>query len=149
VIGRRSLEGGADAAPEPASAAAGPELRSIADQGERLLLAASVPAPGVHLVRAWGELDIAGAEQLAACLAGQIAHRPAQLIVDLAGLSFLGDSGISVLVRARTVAERAGTRLHVAGTATPAVRSPMHASRLLTVFGCYPTAARAFADLHR
>ncbi len=100
-------------------------------------------------MRAWGELDIVGAEQLAACLAGAIAHRPAHVIVDLAGLSFLGDSGISKLVRARTVAERAGTRLHVAGTATPAVHRPMLASRLLTVFGCYPTSARAFADLQR
>jgi anti-anti-sigma factor len=117
------------------------------DPSGSLLLATSVPAPGIHLVRAWGELDIIGAEQLAACLAGQITSRPAHLIVDLTGLSFLGDSGISELVRARTVAERSGTRLHVAGTATPAVRRPMLASRLLTVFGCYPTAARAFAGL--
>jgi anti-anti-sigma factor len=117
------------------------------DPGDGLLLTTSVPAPGVHLVRAWGELDIAGAEQLAACLAGVVARRSAHVIVDLVGLSFLGDSGISALVRARTVAERAGTRLHVAGTATPAVRRPMLACRLLTVFGCYPTAARAFADL--
>ena len=107
-----------------------------------------MPAPG-STSRGWGELDIAGAEQLAACLAGAIAHRPAHLIADLAGLSFLGDSGISALVRARTVAERAGTRLHVAGTATPAVRRPELARRLLTVFGCYPTAARAFAGLPR
>jgi anti-sigma B factor antagonist len=136
VIGRRSPERSADAA-----------LRSTVDPSGTLLLATSVPAPAVHLVRAWGELDIIGTEQLAACLAGQITNRPAHLIVDLAGLSFLGDSGISELVRARTVAERAGTRLHVAGTATPAVRRPMVASRLLTVFGCYPTAARAFAGL--
>jgi anti-sigma B factor antagonist len=117
------------------------------DPGDRLLLTTSVPAPGVQLVRAWGELDIVGAEQFATCLAGQIANRPTHLIVDLAGLSFLGDSGISGLVRARTVAERAGTRLYVAGTATPAVRRPMLACRLLAVFDCYPTAARAFAVL--
>jgi anti-anti-sigma factor len=119
------------------------------DRSGTLLLATIVPAPGVRLVRAWGELDIVGSEQLAACLAGQIAHRPAHLIVDLAGLSFLGDSGISELVRARTVAERAGTRLYVAGTAAPAARHAMLACRLLTVFDCYPTAARAFAGLQR
>jgi hypothetical protein len=42
---------------------------------------------------------------------GQIAHRPAQLIVDLAGLSFLGDSGISELV---SRAHASGYGLHPA-----------------------------------
>jgi anti-anti-sigma factor len=121
----------------------------MVDPSGRLLLATSLPAPGVRQVRTWGELDIVGADQLAACLAGQIDHRPAHLVVDLAGLSFLGDSGISALVRARTVAEHAGTRLYVAGTATPAVRRPMLACGLLTVFDCYPTAARALAGLQR
>jgi hypothetical protein len=95
VIGPRSLERGADTEPAPASAAAGRELRFTTEPGDRLLLTTSMPAARVHLVRAWGELAIAGAEQLAACLTGAIAHRSAHLIVELARLSFLGDSGIS------------------------------------------------------
>jgi hypothetical protein len=42
-----------------------------------------------------GELACAGAEQQAGCLTGAIAHRSAHLIAGLAGLWFLGDSGIS------------------------------------------------------
>jgi hypothetical protein len=51
-------------------------------------------------------------------------------------------------VRACADAERIGTRLCLAETATTAVRRPLLATGLLTVFRCYPTATRAFADLH-
>jgi hypothetical protein len=68
------------------------------EPGDRLLLTTSMPAPRVHLVRAWGELAIADAEQLAGCLTGTIAHRSAHLIRRTgqgSGSSAVGDSGIS------------------------------------------------------
>lgn len=51
-------------------------------------------------MRLSGELDLASASALAACVDGQLAEGRTHLRVDLSALSFVDATGLSVLVRA-------------------------------------------------
>ena len=59
-----------------------------------------------------GEVDMATAPQLAACLAD---HTDRNLVVDLSEVPFLDSSGISVLVHARQILRNGGHTLRVTG----------------------------------
>jgi anti-anti-sigma factor len=59
-----------------------------------------------------GEIDMATAPQLAACLAGQSDR---DIVVDLSDVPFLDSSALSVLVRARAVMSENGHNMRVTG----------------------------------
>ncbi len=50
-----------------------------------------------------GELDLATAPLLSACLTGVVAQQPRRLTVDLASLAFIDCAGLAPIVRARGV----------------------------------------------
>lgn len=55
-----------------------------------------------------GELDLDTGDDFAEQAARVLADRPAELVVDLGGLTFCDSSGIDVLITAQQAAERAG-----------------------------------------
>ena len=59
-----------------------------------------------------GEVDMATAPQLDACLCAQAARN---VVVDLAGVSFLDSSGLGALVHARKILAANGHTLRVSG----------------------------------
>ena len=61
-----------------------------------------------------GELDLSNAHRLSNAIAGVLsAYRPARLEVDLAGLPWIGSTGIHTLIGAHKAAHTAGCRLVV------------------------------------
>jgi anti-sigma B factor antagonist len=69
-------------------------------------------AGGQVVVVVAGEIDMATAPRLGACLAG---HTDRDVVVDLAGVTFLGSSGLSTLVSARRALRAAGHTLRTTG----------------------------------
>jgi len=57
-----------------------------------------------------GEIDMDNADHLTHVLTAALREAPAGLVVDLAGVTFLGAAGIGALVVCRAAAERAGRR---------------------------------------
>ena len=57
------------------------------------------------VVAVTGDIDIHTAPQLEQCLAGLLAEGRTEVVVDLAGVSFLDSSALGVLIEARTKLE--------------------------------------------
>ena len=70
---------------------------------------------GHVLVEMGGELDLAGAADVTALLAGISDRAPGLIVVDLAGLTFVDCSGLESLVRAQEHARRTGAEVALAG----------------------------------
>jgi anti-anti-sigma factor len=68
---------------------------------------------GRPALRVRGELDVATAEQLAACVTDELSSGPRSLVVDLTDTVFLDSSGARQLVRTAKQAAAAGTALQV------------------------------------
>jgi anti-anti-sigma factor len=76
------------------------------------------------VVTVTGDLDIATVPALAAQLGGLIKAGRASVVLDLAGLDFIGAAGITALVIAVRTARECRVRLHLACV-------PVHAARVL------------------
>jgi anti-anti-sigma factor len=59
-----------------------------------------------------GELDLANAADVTTALVAAVSRKPL-IVVDLAGLTFIGASGVAVLLRAREHARNAGGDLYL------------------------------------
>lgn len=115
--------------------------------GSELGLHVEAPAPEVQVIRVAGELDLLSSRQLANCLAGELAHHPAYLIVDLAEVSHLGSTGLQVLVEARAAAEAGHAQLWLTGATAAVVRRPLELTGLLPLFTCHDTLDQALSEL--
>jgi anti-anti-sigma factor len=89
---------------------------------------AALYGPTAEMICAFGELDILTAPAFAVALEATVASQHRAVVLDLAGVSFFGVSGIGVLDRARQDIEAYGGRIAVRG-ASPHVR------RLLEIGG--------------
>ena len=66
---------------------------------------------GCAVVSLCGELDLASAPELRACLESLLEGGAHSVVIDLEGLAFCDSTGISALVRAVNQARRGGRRL--------------------------------------
>ena len=101
--------------------------RSVADPGWRLSVrTVTDPRPGRVVVEVVGEVDSDTAPAMDVCLQSQ-ASQPGvrELVVDLAGVTFLGNAGIDGLVRADRRCRRRGVRLVVRTGGRRAVLCPL------------------------
>lgn len=131
-----------------ASATDGPADDSALCTSDPLLgLTVQRPAVGVCVVAVVGELDMATAPLLEACLRKQLATGPTHLILDLQSVRFMGSNGLNCLLQAHELAQTTGTQLHLAGLVTRAVARPLEVTQLLDSFNTYPTLTHALAAL--
>lgn len=100
------------------------------------------PRPGVALVRAAGELDLLGAPELRSRLADEVAAVDGAVVLDLGGVTFLGSSGLAVLVEARDAAALRGVELRLVSS-NRAVLRPMACTGLFDIFDIYPSVEEA------
>lgn len=77
---------------------------------------------GLAAVAPRGEIDIRTAPDLRAALTGVLDDGARRVVVDLAGVTFMDSSGLSVLVGAHRRLSRDGGRLEVTGTLPPVER---------------------------
>jgi anti-sigma B factor antagonist len=87
-----------------------------------------------------GELDLATAPDLASTIDGQVGEGRANIVLDLAALSFCDSAGLRVFVRYRRQLDEAGGRFVVAAP-SPMVRRVLEISGLAEMFGSYSTVA--------
>lgn len=95
------------------------------------------PASGVVVATVSGELDMLTAPSLRATVTAELTDC-AVLVIDLAGVSFLGSAGLAVLVEASHEAERRQVELRVVATGRT-VRRPLEITGLDEVLTTFPT----------
>lgn len=131
-----------------ASAVDGPADDSALCMPDPLLgLTVQHPADGVCVVAVDGELDMATAPLLEACLREQLAAGPTHLLLDLQPVRFMGSHGLNCLLQTYELAQTTGAQLHLAGLVTRAVARPLEVTQLLELFNTYPTLTHALAAL--
>lgn len=91
------------------------------------------PRPDVCVVHLTGELDMATTPVVAEYLQDQTVHRPAELIVDLAGVTLLAATALSLILHALDDTGDIHGRLHLVGVTS---NRPVH--RVLELTGLRP-----------
>jgi anti-anti-sigma factor len=81
-----------------------------------------------------GEVDLDSAEELRRAVLGCFQEDPAEVEVDVAGVSFLNSSGVSALLAGAREADGSGVRFTVSNP-QPTVRKVIDTVGLSTVFG--------------
>lgn len=119
----------------------------LASPDTRLVLRDDSPDPGVVVVRADGEIDLANREALAAALSPAAADPATRLLVcDLSTTTFLACAGLAVLLEAKAVLATRGARLRVVA-ADPTVLRVMDVTGQRDALDVHPTLAGALAHL--
>ncbi len=89
----------------------------------------------VIVVAVAGELDLATAPRMRAYLVDETAPRPAHLVLDLSGVTFMASAGIRLLLEARGGSDEIHGELHLTGVTTnPRVRRVLQLTGLLAAF---------------
>jgi anti-sigma B factor antagonist len=94
-------------------------------------------AAGTATVVLRGEIDVLTVERLRAALGEALASRPARILVDLAGLTFIDSTGLGALIAGFQRARDAGVGFRLAH-ATASVRQILVLSGLLEVVELTP-----------
>ena len=89
-----------------------------------------------------GEIDLHVSPQIGASLATLIAKKPAQLVVDLAQVSYIDSSGLAVLIEAMQNVGSYGGKFALSGL-QGSVRPIFEIARLDQVFRIFPDTASA------
>lgn len=100
---------------------------------------------GVAVIVA-GEVDMVTTPQLRDCVQEQIGERPGVLMLDLSGLSFLGSSGLAVLVETLEECRAQEIGLRLVCSSREVVR-PMEATGLTELFEIYPDLETAASSI--
>jgi anti-sigma B factor antagonist len=100
------------------------------------------PVPGTALIAVSGEVDMLSTPTLLKAIEDQVATGPLRLIIDMAAVTFMGTSGLAVLVEALSMSRLRDIDL-VLVCATSAVRRPLELAGLITLFQVTATASEA------
>jgi anti-anti-sigma factor len=122
------------------------ERTQVVSHRELLRVEVSESRPGVLVLSPVGEVDVSSADVLRDAARNAVAASPRCLVVDLAGLTFCGSTGLVVLMDARRAAEEAGVRF---GTADgpPIVRRVLEITQLGPVLRHRDTLDAALQEL--
>ena len=98
-----------------------------------LELSARAAEGGTVIVAAVGEVDAFTAPSLRSMLDVQLEQVPAELVLDLSGIRFLGSAGLAVLFETQKAARDRGVALRLIAT-NRAVRRPLEVTGLIDLF---------------
>ena len=88
---------------------------------------------GASVVRPVGDVDTATAGQVRGAVEGEVAAGAQHVVIDCAGVAFMGSAGLALLVEQREAAERRAGTLRL--VALPrAVSRPLQVTGLLELF---------------
>jgi anti-sigma B factor antagonist len=125
--------------PEPSS------IRRGSDVDDQITLATTTPAPGQVVIEVGGEVDMLTSPQLRSAVLEQFEAEGAQVVVlVLDGVTFLGTSGLAVLIEVREAAQTAGVDLRLVCTARRVLR-PLTIAGLVPLFNLSSTVDEALA----
>ncbi|TQM83234.1 anti-anti-sigma factor [Saccharothrix saharensis] len=106
--------------------------------------AQAVTVDGVPVLRVVGELDMTALDTVRAELLIWLDSAPEQVVIDLTGVTFMGSSGLALLIEAAAHADRCGVRFVLAAGHREVLR-PIQVTNLDEVFDLYPDVAQAVA----
>lgn len=98
-----------------------------------------------HFLPLEGEIDLHRSPRLERSLASMIKKKPDQIVVDLAGVTFIDSSGVAVLIRALQNIQEYGGKLTLSGV-NDKVRPIFEIARLDQVFVIDPGDMESLAD---
>jgi anti-sigma B factor antagonist len=128
----------------PASPSADAARRGDVD--DQITLASRRPAPNQIVIEVGGEVDMLTSPQLRAVVLEQFEPSAGTELVVLGmdDVTFLGTSGLAVLIEVREAAHAAGVELRLACTARRVIR-PLSIAGLVPLFDIHPTLDDALA----
>jgi anti-sigma B factor antagonist len=119
--------------PEPSS------IRRGGDVDDQITLSTSTPTPGHIVVEVGGEVDMLTSPQLRAAVLEQFEAAGVQaVILVLDGVTFLGTSGLAVLIEVREAAQTSNVALRLVCTARRVLR-PLTIAGLVPLFDVHET----------
>jgi anti-sigma B factor antagonist len=123
-----------------------PPVRRGGDADDQISLSTHRPAPGQMVIEVGGEVDMLTSPQLRAIVLEQFEQGSGTELVVLGmdGVTFLGTSGLAVLIEVREAAHAAGVELRLACTARRVLR-PLSIAGLVPLFDVHPTIDEALA----
>ncbi len=129
----------AEGADQPANHS-GPsaEPASFVDVTELLTVSVHQADDAAWVIQVAGELDMLTGPHLHDHLSKLLATRPERLIIDLSQISFMGSTGLSVLITTKQTADEQGTKLQLRGTNQHAVARPLKTTGLDHLFDTVP-----------
>lgn len=111
-----------------------------------LAVTAEMVTPTVVVVRPVGDVDTATVDQLRNTIDDQVGHGAQYVVLDLAGVDFLGSAGLALLVSQREAALARAGALRIAAAPRAASR-PLELTGLAELFELYDAVEDALADL--
>jgi anti-sigma B factor antagonist len=123
-----------------------PSTRRGGDADDQITLSHTSPAAGQVVIEVGGEVDMLTSPQLRTAVVEQFdAEAGVELVVlALDGVSFLGTSGLAVLIEVREAAHTAGVELRLACTARRVLR-PLTIAGLVPLFDIHNSIEQALA----
>jgi anti-sigma B factor antagonist len=121
-----------------------PTIKLGGDVDDQITLGQRSPAPGQVVIEVGGEVDMLTSPQLRSAVIEQFGTEAGVELVVLAldGVSFLGTSGLAVLIEVREAAHAAGVELRLACTARRVLR-PLTIAGLVPLFDIHETVEQA------
>src|SRR5690349_3035762 len=128
----------------PTSAADTPSTRRGADADDQITLSSWRPSPSQIVIEVGGEVDMLTSPQLRAIVLEQFEPEPGTdlVVLGMDGVTFLGTSGLAVLIEVREAAHAAGVELRLACTARRVLR-PLTIAGLVPLFDIHDTVEQA------
>ncbi len=121
-----------------------PPLPRGGEADDQITLSVTTPAEKQSLVAVGGEVDMVTSPQLRATVLDQFAAGVELVVLSLDGVTFLGTSGLAVLIEVREAAHAAGVELRLACTARRVLR-PLTIAGLVPLFDIHDTTDQALA----
>jgi len=128
-----------DFEPNPASSTPG------AHSDDQIAITTSRPARGQVVVEVEGEVDMLTSPQLRRVVLDQLAGDAELVVLGLDAVTFLGTSGLAVLIELREAAHAAGVELRLACTQRRVLR-PLAIAGLVPLFDIHDTLDLALAE---
>ncbi len=111
-----------------------------------LAVTAEFATPSVVVVRPVGDVDTATVGQLRTAVDEGVAGGAQHVVLDLAGVAFLGSAGLALLIEQREAAELRAGSLRLASVPRTVAR-PLAMTGLDELFAAYDDVTSAVADL--
>jgi anti-sigma B factor antagonist len=121
-------------------------MRRGGDVDDQITLAAHNPSPGQTVIRVGGEVDMLTSPQLRNAVLERFESGSGDelIVLELDNVTFLGTSGLAVLIEVREAAHTAGVELRLACTARRVLR-PLTIAGLIPLFDIHDTIEEALA----
>ncbi|MGD9530097.1 STAS domain-containing protein [Pseudonocardia sp.] len=115
-----------------------------AEGDDQITISTTSPAEGQVVIEVGGEVDMLTSPQLRRVALDQLAGGAELVVLGLDGVTFLGTSGLAVLIEVREAAHVAGVELRLACTQRRVLR-PLAIAGLVPLFDIHDTLELALA----